>query len=479
MANESKQKTRTGRWLWLLPVAAGLFLIGVLGWFTWRYQSRFTPKTEILGVNCANMTAAEAADALNAAADGVVFSVGDETGEEVVRLPLRALLDEGALDELARAAFARQHADAGLFDWLLAPGGIEAPAVLSEVSVPEIARAINHALYDANPRVPPRDARVELSEDGYLVVEEEPGNLVNTQACAEALAERVHTLRSLTEPVGAAVVSGARIRPVVTADGESIRRLTDALDDYTHMDVALVFADDSRYELTPEDIWSVSRVRIVGRDVVCEPDEELVRELTDRLAEDYGYDGVYAKFHQAEKTREYIYYRVGDTGWKMDREALARDVSDALREKTGAEITPTYDYTWYWKNYYKYYNVKDTFIEISLDNQYMWAYVDGELLVETPVVTGSIMRGDNTRKGCFRIAYKDADLNLRGPTWDDHVDFWMPFDDQIGLHDSFWRDDYGADIYLEDGSHGCINTPHAAMETIFNAFKGGDVVIVY
>lgn len=479
MANTSKQKTRTGRRLWLLPVAAGLFLLGVLGWFTFRYQSRFTPRTEILGVDCANMTAEEAARTLQAAADRVEFVLTDETGEEIVRLPLNAFLEKDQLSELAGDAFARQKQEAGLFDWLLAPGGKEAPAILSGVSDRQIWTLLEETLYGAEPRVAPVDARVELSDDGYLVVEEEPGNLVDLKVCGDALGSAFKDFRSLTEPVGTLEAKNARIRPVVTAGGESVRHVVEQLEAYTHLRISLTFADDSAYELTPEDIWSVSDVEIVGRDVVAGPDEERVRELTDTLATDYGFDGVYAKFHNAEKTREYIYYRVGDTGWKMDKEALAADTADALREQVDAEIVPQYDYTWYWKDYYKYYNVQDTFIEISLDNQYLWAYVDGELLVETPVVTGSILRGDNTRRGCFRIAYKDADLNLRGPTWDDHVDFWMPFDDQIGLHDSFWRDDYGADIYLEDGSHGCINTPHEAMEIIFNAYDRGDVVIVY
>ena len=479
MANESKQKTRAGRWLWLLPVAAGLFLIGVLGWFSWRYQSRFTPRTEILGVDCSNMTAEEAAAALHAAADGVVFSLGDETGEEIVKVPLNAFLSEDALDRLAADAFARQRQDAGLFDWLLSPGGREDPALLSDLNSGDVSGVLEELLYADTPRIPPEDARIELSEDGYLVVEEQPGNIVNPLVCARALTEPLRTLRSLTEAAPAVVAEGARLRPRVTADSPAIRRVTGLLDDYRNLSVTLAFADDSLYTLTPDEIWSVSRVRLSDNYASITPDEELVKELTDRLAVDYGFDGVYAKFHKAEQTREYIYYRVGDTGWKMDKDALAADVTEALRQRRDAEIAPKYDYTWYWKDYYKYFNVKDTFIEISLDNQYLWAYLDGELLVETPVVTGSILRGDNTRRGCFRITYKDADLNLRGPTWDDHVDFWMPFDDQIGLHDSFWRDDYGADIYMEDGSHGCINTPHAAMETIFNAFNGGDVVIVY
>ena len=33
----------------------------------------------------------------------------------------------------------------------------------------------------------------------------------------------------------------------------------------------------------------------------------------------------------------------------------------------------------------------------------------------------------------------------------------MPFDGGIGFHDASWRDEFGGDIYLTDGSHGCIN----------------------
>ena len=100
-------------------------------------------------------------------------------------------------------------------------------------------------------------------------------------------------------------------------------------------------------------------------------------------------------------------------------------------------------------------------------------------MVETPVVTGNVANRDETRRGCFRVAYKERDLNLRGPTWDDHVDYWMPFDGDIGLHDSSWRDEYGGDIYLTDGSHGCINTPLEAMRLIYRNFKSNDIVIVY
>lgn len=66
-----------------------------------------------------------------------------------------------------------------------------------------------------------------------------------------------------------------------------------------------------------------------------------------------------------------------------------------------------------------------------------------------------------------------TDTYLVGPTWNDHVEYWMPFDDQIGLHDSSWRTEYGGDIYLTDGSHGCVNTPLDAIATIYNNITVG------
>lgn len=72
-----------------------------------------------------------------------------------------------------------------------------------------------------------------------------------------------------------------------------------------------------------------------------------------------------------------------------------------------------------------------------------------------------------------------TDTYLVGPTWNDHVDYWMPFDGQIGLHDSSWRTEYGGDIYLTDGSHGCVNTPLDAMATIYNNITVGTLVVVY
>ena len=479
MAKKSKKKTAALRFLWLLPLAALLFLVITAGYYTWQYQGRFLPGTEIMGVDCSNMTAAEAAGALNRAAAQRSVTLGDSSGAQIAEIPLGLFFTEDLLADTARAEFDSQHESAGALDWLLTREHVCRPAPLSGLGRRPVMAVLEGVLYGASPRVSSTSAHVELTDEGYTVVGETVGNMVNMGRCADALAAALGKLDSLSDDPAAVIVENARLLPAVTSDSETITRLTKELDSYLQLPVTLAFGGGADYSLTPEDIRSVSDISIENGEAVCVPDPALVYDLVNELADRWGFDGVFAKFLHVQDTRPYVYYRVGDTGWKLDRDDLAQRVYAALAGKTGAEIAPRYDYTWYWAEQYRRNRVSDTYIEISLDNQYLWAYKDGVLLVETPVVTGDVATRCNTRRGCFRIAYRDSDLNLRGPTWDDHVDYWMPFDGDIGLHDSSWRDEYGGDIYLTDGSHGCINTPLEAMEILYYNFDSDDVVIVY
>jgi len=59
------------------------------------------------------------------------------------------------------------------------------------------------------------------------------------------------------------------------------------------------------------------------------------------------------------------------------------------------------------------------------------------------------------------------------------VKYWMPFDRNIVLHDAPWRNEFGKNIYLTNGSHGCINMPPAAAKIMFRNIHRGVAVVVY
>ena len=473
-----EKKPRRGLRAFLIVLMLAALLIAAAAGMEHRYQDRFYRETRIMGTDVSHLTAPEATDRLYAAAEASRIVLRDGRGAELCALDLGDLLSREDLAALCAALMEEQHAGQPLLAWLRSPGSEYYPRPLEALTDERAAAVLENALYGSAARREPRNAELVLTDTGFQVIPEENGNLVDVDRAAAALTAAVRTVDRFTGVPAAVDAGDVRILPEITVHDNAIRHQSRWLASYLDTRISLSFRNGKEYALTPEDIWSVSAVSLTDTTARAEPDPELVAELVDRLADEYGVDGVFAKFFHTSETREYNYYRVGDTGWKMDREALAREVYGAIRAQADAVLAPDYDYTWYWENYY---NCGNTYLEISLDNQYMWYYVDGKLLVETPVVTGDLATHHGTHRGFFWIVHKTTDTTLSGPTWNDHVDYWMPFDipNEIGLHDSSWRDEYGGDIYISDGSHGCVNTPLEAMGMIYDNIRVGTPVIIY
>ena len=384
----TKKNRAPRRFLWILPLIALVFLAAAVWTVSERYTAQFLPGTTVLGVDCANSTPEQAAETLRRAASGAHVVLGDSSGIEIGRFELGAFLEEGALSAAAREAFASQRSSARWYDWLMEGERSYAFEPMAGLTEAETAEVLTRLRFEGEGTIAPKDARVEITDTGYRVVDAVEGNMFNVYACARALTKVLRTVDDLSRDVPAVVLDGVAVQPSVTAGSEEILALTGELDAYLNQSVTVDFENGNAYTFTPEDIRAVSDMSVVGRKAVCRPDTELLRSFLEPLIDDLGSDGVFAKFLHANETRPYVYYRVGDRGWTMDRDGLAARIARALEEREGGTFTPDYDRTWYWKDYYRGYRVGDTFIEISLDNQYMWCYKNGKVLVETPIEIG-------------------------------------------------------------------------------------------
>ena len=119
------------------------------------------------------------------------------------------------------------------------------------------------------------------------------------------------------------------------------------------------------------------------------------------------------------------------------------------------------------------------YIEVSLENQHVWHYTNGELCCETDCVTGTKGVHD-TPTGAYYVSERIPGKYLTGPTWNRWVDRWMRLtDDGIGLHDAVWRSTFGGVIFTYNGSHGCINLPKDYAYRLFDEIKNGYLTIIY
>ena len=121
-----------------------------------------------------------------------------------------------------------------------------------------------------------------------------------------------------------------------------------------------------------------------------------------------------------------------------------------------------------------------TYIEIDKTEQHLYYYKNGSLQFDTPVVTGNHAKGSDTPSGVFKIRGKSRNVNLTGPGYVSFVKYWMPFiANSHGIHDASWRRNFNKDVYLTNGSHGCVNVPPANMEKLFPLVDVGTPVVIF
>ena len=124
-----------------------------------------------------------------------------------------------------------------------------------------------------------------------------------------------------------------------------------------------------------------------------------------------------------------------------------------------------------------------SYVEIDTTRQNVWMYVNGDCIVDTPCVTGNYPNR-HTPSGIFFLTYKAENTYLKGTNDDgskysSHVNYWLPFNGGIGLHDATWRKKFGGTIYKGNGSHGCVNLPLSAAATIYENIDSTMPIIVY
>lgn len=166
----------------------------------------------------------------------------------------------------------------------------------------------------------------------------------------------------------------------------------------------------------------------------------------------------------------------GTYGNKIDKEAEIEYLSEAFLEKRREIRIPKYEQE---ALYPGKDDLGDTYVEIDLTQQKMYYYVDGEISLETPIVSGNMQGGYDTPERVCYIYQKQTDRILRGPGYASPVDYWMPVYGNIGIHDASWRSEFGGEIYKTNGSHGCINTPFEAMKALFEEVEIGTPVIMF
>ena len=105
------------------------------------------------------------------------------------------------------------------------------------------------------------------------------------------------------------------------------------------------------------------------------------------------------------------------------------------------------------------------------------------------MVTGRVSDNHPTPTGVYYInGNKGTKQKLIGldedgdkkPDYENEVDWWMPFiNNMVAFHDAPWRSSFGGQIYVDNGSHGCVNLPPEVAKQLYELAPVGTVVVVH
>lgn len=314
----------------------------------------------------------------------------------------------------------------------------------------------------------PVDATVSEydEENGFTLVESVPGTAINEPILKKAVETALYGLADtyqITEGNG-------YLAPKVTNDNEKLLSAIETMNKY--IDSVIEYEVGSETETL--DVSTFADWISINDKQKIEIDEEKVAEFIDEMEAKYNTFGKTKSLATSYGTT----INVGNChyGWQIDPELEAEAIVNDI--KGGEKVTRDFNYK-YTAASHSGNDYGNSYVEINLTAQHLFLYKDGNLVIESDFVSGNVSNGNATPTGVFGVTYTEKDATLRGDNYATPVSFWMPFNGNVGMHDATWRSSFGGSTYKRSGSHGCINLPYSAAQTIFNTVSAGYPVFVY
>lgn len=194
-------------------------------------------------------------------------------------------------------------------------------------------------------------------------------------------------------------------------------------------------------------------------------------QIISALKADYdtGDKSIAFKTHSGKKKK--VQYRTYGKHVYQDKEIAF--LKEALKEhKSYSNLTPaTYGFDG---------AIDEEYIEVSISEQHVWHYKGKKVVSDSACVTGCVSKGRGTPKGVFYVSEKIPGKNLKGDNYVTWVNRWMRITNGgVGFHDAYWRGNFGGNIYISNGSHGCINLPKSYTYQLYNEISTGTPVVIY
>lgn len=311
----------------------------------------------------------------------------------------------------------------------------------------------------------PVDAQIKLTDKSYEITPEDKGN---TPILDNILTEVIDCIEQ--GEVTLTLSDACYVQPKVLASDDALKGVADQIDAYTSA-VITYQIDGADEKLTSEKIFKM--LQIEGTQVTI--NEKEVAKYAQYLASTYNTYGRKRAFKTT--VGDVVEVSGGDYGWVVQKAEEAAQIIKDLTAGKPVSREPVYEQT---ANGRGEKEIGSTYLEIDYTNQHFYYYKDGNLVLDSDIVSGTMSTGLGSPDGIFKIQYCERNAVLKGETYTTPVAYFMPFAYNVGFHDATWRNGkFGGEYYKTGGSHGCINLPADVAKNLYDNLSKGTPVIAY
>lgn len=463
-ASHRKKSTHIG-----ILAALGVILV-LVGFYTYRstyYTKHFLPNTEINTVNVSNLTIEQANEKLKDAYSNKTLSIEDngKVWQEVAKSELGYKKD---FSEDLSSVLKDQNAWSWGMNYVSAAEKQEIDPISTDHGTLDATIAkLSDELTELNKeKTPTSDATIEKSGNAFTIKPEVNGDTIDVDAAIKELKNTVNSGSSKLE------LTNFKTKPKVTSEDKNLKTQLDSMNAIANVK-ATYSINGNTFQIPSTDISSW----LTYTDGKVDLDNDKVKQYVTDLGAKYNTSTNDTKFKSTKRGE--VTVPVGTYSWTIQTDAETEALEKAIlagKDFTRSPIVQggtTADHPL----------IENTYIEVDLENQHMWYYKDGQVALETDIVSGKPTTP--TPAGVFYVWNKDEDSVLRGTNddgtpYESPVNYWMPIDwTGVGIHDSDWQPAYGGDLWKTRGSHGCINTPPSVMKELFGMVEKGTPVLVF
>ena len=312
-----------------------------------------------------------------------------------------------------------------------------------------------------------KSAYLQYENGEYKIVEEEGGTKVKKEQLLKVIKESIDNGNYIIN----LEKKDCYEKPKYTLESEELKKAKEIADKYVSTKITYQFGD--KQEILNGDI--INNWISLNEDLNISINELMVQDYVTSLASSYNTFGNTRDFKTSSGTT--IKVSGGDYGWVIDKTQEIQKILEDIKSGTNETREPIYSQT------AKSRDVNDignSYVEIDLTKQHVWVYNNGVMVADSDCVSGNMSLNYGTPAGVYQITYKERNATLIGQGYNSQVSYWMPFNGNIGLHDASWRyGQFGGNIYLTNGSHGCVNLPPENAAIIFDKVEKAMPVVCY